>query len=81
MEGHETGWPRALSAGSLNLFTQERCAWEARPSDESWITITSGRVGIGNATVTFTAGANTTGRVRKWTISIADQVFTLKQKP
>lgn len=34
------------------------CAWEATPSDESWITINSDRVGIGNAKLSFTIGAN-----------------------
>jgi glucose/arabinose dehydrogenase len=74
-------FPAAGGAGSFNLFTQDGCAWEATPSAESWITINSARVGIGNAIVSFTIGANATGKPRKGTITIANQVFTLKQKP
>ncbi len=70
----------AGGAGSFSLFTDERCAWEATSSDQSWITITSAPVGTGNATVSFTIGANSSGKGRKGTITVANQVFRLKQK-
>jgi len=72
--------PAAGGTGSFNLYTEQRCAWEATPNDPSWITITSPTVGIGNATVNFTVAVNSSGKSRKGTISVADQVFTVKQK-
>ena len=70
----------AGGAGSFSLFTEQRCAWEATPSDATWITINSSSVGTGNAVVSFTIGANTTGKSRKGTITVANQTFTVKQK-
>ncbi len=73
-------FPSAGGSGTFNLSTEERCAWETTVSDQSWITITSASAGIGNTTVAFTASANATGKPRKGTISVANQVFTVKQK-
>lgn len=70
----------AGGAGSFSLFTDASCAWEATPTDESWITINSARVGIGDAKVSFTIGVNATGKPRKGTITVGNQVFALKQK-
>ena len=69
----------AGGAGSFNVFCEDRCAWEAATS-ASWITITSGNVGIGNGAVGFTVGTNATGKGRKGTINVANQVFAVKQK-
>jgi hypothetical protein len=70
----------AGGAGSFNIICGAQCAWQATESKGSWITITSERVGIGAATVTFTVSANATGQTRKGTITIANRVFALKQK-
>ena len=72
-------FPSAGGAGNFSMFTEERCAWEAIPSD-AWITITSAGAGVGNTLVTFSVSANTTGSSRKGTITIGNRVFTVKQK-
>ena len=69
----------AGGSGSINVSTESRCAWQATTSD-SWITITSGQSGIGNGTVTFSVATNTTGKNRRSTITVANRVFTVKQK-
>ncbi|HEX8185824.1 MAG TPA: PQQ-dependent sugar dehydrogenase [Blastocatellia bacterium] len=69
----------AGGTGSITVTTELRCAWQARTSD-SWITITSGQTGIGNGTVSFTVGANTSGKNRKGTITAGNQVFSVKQR-
>ena len=73
-------FPAGGGAGSFNLFCEDRCAWEATASDSSWITINPPSVGIGNATLSFTIAANATGKPRKGTITVGNQVFTVKQK-
>jgi len=73
-------FPGAGGAGSFNLFCEDRCAWEAMASDSSWITINPPSVGIGNATLSFTIAANATSKPRKGTITVGNQVFTVKQK-
>jgi glucose/arabinose dehydrogenase len=64
----------------INLFAPERCAWQAVASDP-WITITSSPVGIGSNMVNFSVAPNLSGKARKGTITIAGQVFRIKQKP
>ncbi len=71
----------AGGAGSVSLLTGASCAWEATPSDESWITINSARVGIGDTKLSFTIAANASGKPRKGTITVGNQVLALKQKP
>jgi len=73
-------FPAGGGAGSFNLFCEDRCAWEATASDSSWITINPPSVGTGNATLSFTIAANATGKPRKGTITVGNQVFTVKQK-
>lgn len=73
-------FPAAGGLGSFNLSTGDYCVWEATASDESWITINSVKVGIGNALVSFSVGTNTTGATRKGTITVANQIFRLKQR-
>ncbi|HEX5734135.1 MAG TPA: PQQ-dependent sugar dehydrogenase [Blastocatellia bacterium] len=66
-------------SGNITVTTDVRCAWEAVASD-SWITITSGQTGSGNGTVSYTVAPNTTGAMRKGTITIGGRVFSVKQK-
>jgi glucose/arabinose dehydrogenase len=70
--------PASGGSGSFILTTGQSCAWEATTSDP-WITITSSSAGTGNATITFTAAPNS-GRARKGTIRVADQIFSVKQR-
>jgi hypothetical protein len=65
--------------GSISLTTESRCAWQA-VSGVSWITITSVSSGIGDATVNYTVASNPTGAGRKGAITIAGQIFSVKQK-
>jgi hypothetical protein len=69
----------AGGSGNITVTTDVRCAWEAVASD-SWITITSGCCGSGNGNVSYTVAPNTTGALRKGTITIAGKVFNVKQK-
>jgi hypothetical protein len=70
--------PASGGSGSFSLTTGQSCAWEATTPDP-WITITSSGAGTGNATITYTASPNS-GRARKGTIRVADQVFSVKQR-
>jgi hypothetical protein len=71
----------SLSGGTgvINVVSESRCGWEAVPS-AGWITVTSGRMGVGDGTVNYSVAANTTGLSRKARITIGGQVFTVKQK-
>jgi len=53
------------------------CTWSA-VSGSPWITVTSGSIGTGNGSVTFTAGQNP-GASRSGTIVIGQRTFTLNQ--
>jgi len=53
-------------------------SWTA-VSNASWITVTSGMVGTGNGTVTYTVAVNATGAPRSGTITIAGVTFTVYQ--
>jgi Putative binding domain, N-terminal/Viral BACON domain len=65
--------------GMLNVMSGVNCAWLAA-SDVGWVTITSSGMGIGNGTVNYSVAANATGVSRRGRITVAGQVFTIKQK-
>ena len=65
--------------GSIQIFTEERCAWEATTA-ESWITFTSQIVGIGASTVTYSVKHNSGVTGRAGVITIGGQSFKVKQK-
>jgi BACON domain-containing protein/all-beta uncharacterized protein len=65
--------------GTISVVAEERCAWQAIVSD-SWISITSLGVGIGNGTLIYTTAANTGASARNGSIIIAGKVFSVKQK-
>jgi len=64
--------------GTINVTATGGCGWLAT-SNASWITITSGSSGVGNGTVNDTVAGNP-GATRTGTITVAGQVFTIKQK-
>lgn len=64
-------------AGSLTVNTTQGCAWTAS-SSASWVALTSGASGTGNAAINFTAAANT-GPPRSATIAVQDQTATIQQ--
>ena len=63
--------------GSFNITTQG-CTWRATPS-ATWITLTSADSGTGNATVNYRVAANTASTSRLGSITVNDQVFTIRQ--
>ena len=69
----------SAGTGTISVISESRCGWEAVPS-AGWITVTSGRMGIGDGTVTYSVAANTTGLSRKGRITIGGRVFAIKQK-
>jgi uncharacterized repeat protein (TIGR01451 family) len=68
----------AGGSGSIQIVTEERCAWEAT-TNVTWINLTSQVVGIGTNTVTYTVESNS-GPGRAGIIMIGGQLFKVKQK-
>lgn len=69
----------AGGASSIAVTAAAGCAWEAE-SDSDWVTITSGKLGIGNGTVTFAVAPTTPGVPRNATIRVAGKTYNVKQK-
>ncbi len=65
-------------SGSVALTIEPNCAWTAT-SQSGFLTITSATSGTGNATVTFSAAANTTGSTRQGTLRISGATYTVTQ--
>ena len=70
--------PRAGGNGAVTVTAHAGCAWTAS-SNVSWITLTGGATGSGNGSVQFGVVANPNNGERTGTITIAGQVFTVKQ--
>ncbi len=62
---------------TVGVTTAAGCAWTATTTAD-WITITSGAAGSGSGTVALTIAANT-GLERTGTVTIAGQIFTVRQ--
>ena len=60
------------------VATSESCPWTAQ-SNSSWLAITSATTGTGNATVTYTAAANTLPQSRTGSVTIAGRTVTVDQ--
>ena len=71
--------PATGGAGAVQVVADDRCAWDAVP-DQSWITITSNRVGIGNRIVTYSVAANSGPSGRNGAITIGGKIFAVKQQ-
>ena len=69
--------PAAGGGVTVAVTTTTACAWTAT-TQVPWITIIGGAAGSGNGTVALTTAANT-GAERTGTVSIAGQVFTVRQ--
>lgn len=74
-----TSLPASGGTGTVNVVAEERCAWQA-VSSVNWVTISSGSVGIGNGTVNYSVAPNPGAGGRKGIITIAGQMFSVKQK-
>jgi len=66
------------ATGYVGVTTPGGCNWTAA-SNASWITITSGNSGSGNAYVYYSVAANTATSSRTGTLTIAGQTFTVTQ--
>jgi hypothetical protein len=64
--------------GSVSVTAHSGCTWVA-VSNDNWITVTSGNIGSGNGTVTFTVAPNSSTFGRTGTITIAGQTFVVSQ--
>jgi subtilisin family serine protease len=64
--------------GSVGVTTQGGCNWNAT-SNATWITITAGASGAGNAPVNYSVADNNTSSARIGSITIAGQTFTVNQ--
>src|SRR5205085_1849885 len=72
-------YPASGGAGSLQVIAEERCAWQA-VSAASWVTVSSGSVGIGNGVVTYTVAANAAAAGRSVKLTVAGKSLAVKQK-
>jgi hypothetical protein len=73
------GFSAAGGSGSLQVNTEERCAWEASVN-VNWITFTSPIVGIGTRTVTYNVMPNSGLSGRVGSITIGGRTLKIKQK-
>ena len=64
--------------GAINITAPVNCDFSA-VSQASWITVTSGNPGSGNAAVAFSVTANQSNQPRTGTITIAGQTFSITQ--
>lgn len=70
--------PAAGGAGTpVTVSAPSTCQWTAT-SNASWITVTSGAIGMGNGAVAFSVAANGAA-ARTGTMTIAGHVFTVTQ--
>jgi hypothetical protein len=69
---------RRGGSGSLTLTAANGCGWTASTTD-AWIRITSAPSGAGSGTITYTIGANSTGRDRYGSVLIAGQMVLVFQ--
>ncbi len=72
------GYPASgTSSDGVSVIAAAGCTWTA-VSNAEWITISSGSIGNGNGTVTWSVAANT-GPARQGTVTVAGLTFTINQ--
>jgi hypothetical protein len=69
----------AGGSASISVTAGAGCAWAAE-TDDDWIILTSGKLGIGNGTVTFVVAPASPGVPRNGTIRAAGKTYAVKQK-
>ena len=69
---------QAGGTGAVSVTATSGCSWSA-VSNDSWITVSSGSCGLSNGSVAYVVGANDTGSTRTGSITIAGQLFPIKQ--
>ncbi len=67
----------AGTTGTFNLTTA--CPWTAISSSPWWLTVTSAATGSGNAAITFSVAANSSGAARSANISIGGTTVVVNQ--
>jgi hypothetical protein len=72
------GFNAAGGTGNISVTTGAGCAWQAS-SSASWIVVTSGCCGTGNATVMYSVQPNASGVGRSGVITVAGKKFNVKQ--
>lgn len=72
-----TTFPISGGFGSVNVNTTAACSWTAS-SNANWINIISGS-GTGTGTVNFNVALNSESNFRTGSITIAGQIFTIRQ--
>ena len=72
--------PATGGFGTVGVSAGPGCAW-ASTSSASWLTITSGGVGAGSDSVSWSAVANNTAASRTATVTVSGQTFTVTQAP
>ena len=70
----------AESTATVAVSAPGGCGWTAK-SNSSWLTITSGKQGIGDGTVTYSVAANAFPTARQGSLSIAGLTLTVSQDP
>jgi len=68
----------AAGGGIVTVTTQAGCTWTASTSDPEWLSITAGKTGTGNGTVTYAVTANTE-KARAGQLTIGGQKFDVSQ--
>ena len=62
----------------IDVDTQSGCAWTA-VSNQTWVTVTKGQVGVGDGDVRYDVSANA-GPARQATLTVAGKTFTVTQE-
>lgn len=77
IDSNSANYPAAGGTGTVNVTTAPGCSWTANTS-ASWVTITSGAAGTGNAAVDYSVAVNSAA-ARSGSMSIAGQTFTVNE--
>jgi hypothetical protein len=69
----------AAGTRTVTVTAQSGCSWTAESNDPDWLSISSGKTGTGNGTVTYAVMANTKKKARTGHLTIAGQTFEVSQ--
>ena len=71
-------FPQAGGSAALHVTTNRECSWTAK-SDATWVTLSSGASGQGDATVQFTVATNNDPVTRTAGLVVNDQRMQISQ--
>jgi glucose/arabinose dehydrogenase len=72
-------FPASGGTGTVNVTAGAGCTWTAKSNDPSWISVTAGKNGTGNGTVSYSVKRKTGSAARTGTLTIAGLTFTVTQ--